>query len=360
MAKDNDKLKNVSIVDIAKLAGVSHMTVSRVMNNEGNVSPKTTMKIRAVMEEVGYVPQPPSMRRGPRRTEELSFKTGNVAFLTLSKSLEILTKSPVMLSVLNGIDEALASYGMSMIQGAVSATRQLPPIVARGGVDGVIVWPNLDGVPDETLEILRGYKVVYVMTAIEERLPGDRVQNNNRQVGRLAAEYLHEQGHKRVCYFTPSAHGLQPNLRVRWTAFSNYLGQYDIDFELIEVDQDPLDLLETTVEKEKAILEQVRTIFSGADKPTGIFVTCDSLTAKLYTIFNKAGIRPMADVEIVSCNNEVSILSGLEPKPVIIDIRAEDIGRKAVEQLRRRIANPDIDDKITIEVQPRLIRTAKE
>ena len=49
----------MSIVEVAKLAGVSHTTVSRVINNEGSVSSETAERIRAVMKEMGYVPKPP-------------------------------------------------------------------------------------------------------------------------------------------------------------------------------------------------------------------------------------------------------------------------------------------------------------
>ena len=58
------------------------------------------------MKEIGYVPKPPSLRRGPRRAKDTSFKTGNIAFLTSSESLGILSTSPIMAHVLHGIEEA--------------------------------------------------------------------------------------------------------------------------------------------------------------------------------------------------------------------------------------------------------------
>ena len=97
----------MSIVEIAKLAGVSHTTVSRVVNNERNVSPETAMKVRSVMKKVGYVPKPPSLRRGPRRIKDVELRTGNVAFLASIESLKVLSSSPVMHDVVHGIEEAL-------------------------------------------------------------------------------------------------------------------------------------------------------------------------------------------------------------------------------------------------------------
>lgn len=344
----------MSIVEIAKLAGVSHTTVSRVVNNEGNVSPKTAMKVRSVMKEAGYVPKPPSLRRGPRRTKDIGFKTGNIAFLATSESLKVLSNSPVMHDVVHGIEEALASHGMSMVQGAVSSKRQLPPIVVRGEVDGVIVWPNLDGVPTETIEILRQHKIVYVMSATEERLAGDRVKNNNSSIGRLAAKYLISKGHKAIAYITPSSLVSVVNLCDRWLAFSCLARRTGTEPRQVVIEQSHLDLLEIDRDRDLLIQKSMEELFASKDSPTGVFVTCDALTAKIYPILKNIGVNVGTDIEIVSCNNEISLLTGLEPRPASIDIQPELIGKRAVEQLRWRIMHPEDESQITIEIQPKL------
>ena len=116
-------------------------------------------------------------------------------------------------------------------------------------------------------------------------------------------------------------------------------------FDLMEIDRDRDLLIQKTLEE-----------FLGQDeRPTGMFVTCDALTAKIYPILRNMGIQIGRDLEIVSCNNETSLLAGLEPRPVSIDIQPEQIGRKAVEQLRWRLLHPDEEDQITIEVSPKLL-----
>ena len=345
----------MSIVEIAKLAGVSHTTVSRVVNNEGNVRPETAIKVRSVMKKIGYIPKPPSMRRGPRRTKDVGFKTGNIAFLASSDNLKVLSNSPVMHDVVHGIEEALAFHGMSMVQGAVSSKRQLPPIVSRGEVDGVIVWPNLDGVPAETVEILRQYKIVYVMSANEERLPGDRVKNNNSTIGQLAAKHLISRGHDAIAYITPSSLTSTINLCERWSAFSSLACRKGTEPRQVIIEQSHLDLLEINKDRDLLIQKAMEDLFAIDKRPTGIFVTCDALTAKIYSILKKIGIEIDGDIEIISCNNEISLLAGLEPRPLSIDIQPELIGKRAVEQLRWRIMHPEDETQITIEIQPRLI-----
>lgn len=54
--------KQATINDIARLAGVSKKTVSRIINNSPLVRPDTRARVEALMREVGYVPDP--MARG--------------------------------------------------------------------------------------------------------------------------------------------------------------------------------------------------------------------------------------------------------------------------------------------------------
>ncbi len=48
--------KDVTIKDVAKKAGVSLMTVSRVLNNRPDVSPKTRKRVQKVIEDLGFAP----------------------------------------------------------------------------------------------------------------------------------------------------------------------------------------------------------------------------------------------------------------------------------------------------------------
>jgi LacI family transcriptional regulator len=345
----------MSIVEIAKLAGVSHTTVSRVINNEGSVSSETAHKIRAIMKEMGYVPKPPALRRGPRRARDAGFKTGNIAFLTSSESLKILSNSPIMSNVLHGIEEALACHGMSMVQGAVGAMRPLPPIVAKGGVDGVIVWPHLDNVSSKAVEILRGYRVVYVMSGASERLSADRVRVNHGKVGRMAANYLASQGHRRIAYVTPSSLVSRINLCDRWAAFLALAKEHAQTARQCVIEQSHFDLMETDQDRDLLIHKTLEDFLAQGERPTGMFVTCDALTAKIYPILKSLGMRIGQDLEVISCNNETSLLAGLEPRPLSIDIQPEQIGKKAVEQLRWRILHPEEESQITIEVSPKLL-----
>ena len=158
------------------------------------------------------------------------------------------------------------------------------------------------------------------MSATEERLPGDRVKNNNSSIGRLAAKYLISNGHEAIAYVTPSSLTSTVNLCERWAAFSSLARRTGKEPTQIVIEQSHLDLLEINIDRDLLIRKSMEELFSSEIRPTGIFVTCDALTAKIYSIMKNIGINVGTDVEIISCNNEVSLLAGLEPRPVSIDI----------------------------------------
>src|SRR6185436_16720802 len=118
----------MSITKVAKIAGVSHGTVSRVINARPGISPDTIRAVRLAMAEAGYVPPPPEKRRG--RTAAPNFsglpgmatgeslgRTRMIGLLVFEESLSILNE-PVIAAALSGIEAALAehSFGLQLAQ----------------------------------------------------------------------------------------------------------------------------------------------------------------------------------------------------------------------------------------------------
>ncbi|HBF35495.1 TPA: hypothetical protein DDW35_13110 [Candidatus Sumerlaeota bacterium] len=340
----------MSIVKVAQRAGVSQATVSRVVNNDRNVTPETALKVREAMRELGYVPKAPALRRGPRRNQDVHLATGNIAFLAKGEDLKVFAHSPVMHDVVRGIESALAERGLSMIQGAIGGERQIPPIVARRQVDGLIVWPTLFGMAPEVIEALRSYQIVYVMSAAMDSLPGDRVKNNNRSIGRLAAEYLISKGHKVVAH---AAMAEMPAAAERWAAFAEAARAQGVEAVQYVIEQRGLDLNDLRNEEvDRSIEAGVAQMLASNPRPTGVFATCDALVARMYPALKNQGVKIGTEMEVISCNNEFALLAGLDPCPKSIDIRGELIGRRAVEQLLWRISNPGDETCVTVEIDP--------
>jgi len=350
----------MSIVEVAKLAGVSHTTVSRVLNKSGKVNTATADKVRRAMEQIGYVPKPPHLRRGPAAGSNRGFTTKNLAFLTVSETLRILSTSPFLVNLVHGLQEASSDNGLSLYQGVLSADRPLPPFIARGEVDGLIIYPGLESVPEEYVKAIQRYPVVFVLSGRDKYFLGDRVMCNHEHIGKIAAEYLIGKGRQRPVFFdlkkSPNYH--QELFMGRWNRFEEVCRQAGIQAKRVEIPLTSEETLFDGIKVQKTLTTVVENVFvncSSDTRPDGVFVVFDSLTAVLYPVLQSCGIRIGQDADIISCNNEVSLLAGLHPRPATIDLQPEIIGRRAFEQLRYRIQNPKDQTRVTLEILPKLI-----
>lgn len=90
---------------------------------------------------------------------------------------------------------------------------------------------------------------------------------------------------------------------------------------------------------------------------TGLFVPNDLMTAIVYAELRNHGMKPGEEIELISCNNEQSVLIGLNPRPATIDVGAESIGMRAVEQLIWRMKHPNETRQSQLAVTPLLVES---
>ena len=93
----------MSIVRVAKLAGVSKSTVSLVINNSSTIPPQTALKVRQAMTTLGYVPCPREQRKGPKPDRARAKWTQNIALCAIGFPAAVL-RAPLYSDVLHGIE----------------------------------------------------------------------------------------------------------------------------------------------------------------------------------------------------------------------------------------------------------------
>ncbi|GAB4111104.1 MAG: LacI family DNA-binding transcriptional regulator [Phycisphaeraceae bacterium] len=334
----------MSIVEVAKLAGVSHATVSRVINNRPGVSPECVQLVRRAMQQIGYSPS----ARG--RGASTPVKVGTVALLMIGADLTLMM-APVAGSVLHAVEDALAARGFNLILGKLNDSGRLPPNVANGRVDGLLLY----GFPPQRKHQLRlaKFPCVWLLSARHSRgYWGDRIEPDNEAIGRIAAEYLISRGHTRLALLN-----LKPDhmgYPVRSQAFVEAARERGCEAHLLvegEIDRSSPFVAEFD---EESVADLVDHYLALKDRPTGLFVPRDSLTVMVYHALRARGVEPGRDVEVISCNNE-PVLAGLDPRPATIDLRPEIIGRQAVDQLIRRIHASHDPVSVVSAVEPKLI-----
>ncbi|MCH2204404.1 MAG: LacI family transcriptional regulator [Lentisphaerales bacterium] len=346
------KGKIPTLQDVAKEAGVSAMTVSRVVNDHPRISPETAQKVKDVIERLGYTTAPSARKRGRRSRANQGIHTGHIAVVTLGLTGSAL-KIPLFATTLLGVQNALQEADLSMLVTPVADLSRLPGLLDRRSVDGIIVTGYAP--PADLKKLFKNLPAVYaynILSDPNDTLKVDRVVPDNKAIGKIAADYLSEEKCKKAVYLDPSpAH---PEFKVRGEAFKKAFKANGGEAVLIVHGKGKSQDRITDPDMKEGVLEQQIDELLEMKGVDSLFIPSDRLTARVYACLREKGVSP-SDYKIISCNNEEPYLEGLYPHPATIEIGAEKIGEAAVQQLIRRLATKDGTSEI-LRIQPELIR----
>lgn len=193
-----------SILDVANHSGVSHQTVSRVLNKHPNVREATRARVLEAMEELGYRPNPAARALA-------SGKSKTLGVATLDSSLY----GPV--STLQAVQEAAQHHGylVSTVSVPVLDRHSLRDALRRltaQSLDGIIVITPYSSARDSLAHVPTGIPVV----AVEGDPAGDHpvVTVDQLNGARLATEHLLAQGHSTVSHIAGPADWIDAAARV--------------------------------------------------------------------------------------------------------------------------------------------------
>ncbi len=236
----------------------------------------------------------------------------------------------------------------------------MPPFLTEKRIEGLILkGPNQGLLPREAdCELLANiYRWPHVW--LMGRLPnaqGDHCNFDTDAAGRLVVEHFHRKGHRRIAFLNPKPGQTQfEKLKTSFFATAAAVGTEAILFE-----SDPQERLEwplpaTTLQDKVNGLVDRWARLPLKSRPSGVFVPSDRTAVQLYSAFERRDLRVGRDVSVISCNNEQSVLMDLSPVPTSIDVHAEFIGRRTVDQLLWRMRNPDAVPSVQVLVEPALV-----
>ncbi len=341
----------ITTTKLAELAGVSQSTVSRVINGGSGVAPETVRAVREVIEESGYKP----LRGGRGRPAGSGGNgvgrrkgTGTIALVIVD---DYYLRHPVLaLTKIRGVQRAANEARLNLLVAEVGKDDPLPPLLAEGKVDGVLLWGNR--VPERLRDSTCG-PIVWLSSHAGD--PGDGVLPGNEFIGRMAADYLLERGHRELAYLSLS--GVHPGYEARGQAFAYSAHMGGAQVQMV-IEESPPEIERTSASGRPLgarVFKLVERLLALSPRPTGLFVADDQVTVVVYMHLIDAGIRPQKDLTIISCNNEEPYLAGLRPRPATIDLAPEVTGRRAIEQLIWRMRHPHEQRRVQVMVEPILV-----
>jgi LacI family transcriptional regulator len=329
---------------VAKAANVSRSTVSRVINNDPCIPVVTVQAVREAIERCGYSPRPVQTRQGPRARVRKPVR--NKRIVLLFSGLPSQLHSPVYSRVVHSIEEHLQEDGWNLIVSTHSPERSSGSLPER--VDGCILF-GAHGVDPEPRLMHELRKLSGTVRIMSSPIPGDlfdHVTYDNSRIGELAARHLLARGHRRI-----AAVGGIDDLRVNDFCRAVEAG----GGETFKISRSGLFLEKGAAQSPNAevLLEISRQLSEMSPRPDALYVSADILMLGFYHALPKVGIRPGHDIEIVGTNNDAVFLDCLHPRPASVDIHAEAIGRRAVDQLYWRLDHPREPRQI-VQLEPEL------
>lgn len=334
-----------SIVDVAKHAGLSPSTVARVANGSPLVAESTVQRVRSAMQELGYEPAPPALRRGPKTETNQGLRTRSIAMLLVGMEEALVTR----LTAPGPLARALSEHGLNLIYVPMPDPTSLPPIVNRKQIDGVVIQ-GLEPI-GKAAEILRKMPVVWMLTRRSESFWGDSVEPDNRAIGEMAAVHLLERNHKHLACVN-----IQPNypaFRSRGQAFAAHAKSAGASVAIIQTGPVILDPGLHFSPDQDVVDQHVDKLFSSKPRPTGYFVSTQ--LPYVYAAFGRLGVEPGKDIEIIVGDDVSKDFPWIRPRPAYIEVGLDTIAHRAVDQLIWRMKHPDEPGAVRLSVSPKLV-----
>ncbi|MEU9641888.1 LacI family DNA-binding transcriptional regulator [Streptomyces sp. NPDC048188] len=196
-----------TLEDVAREAGVSRATVSRVVNGVRNVDPAIQDLVRRAIERTGYAPNQAARQLVTRRTTTVALVVSGAGDASDAEQNAFATRvfaDPFFGRVVGGVVGHLRPRGMHpvlMFAETPEARQEVVAYLRQGGADGALVVSTH---PDDPLPaLLAGARLPAVLFARPGRpVPLSYVDLAHRDGGRLAAEHLLERGCHRIATVT--------------------------------------------------------------------------------------------------------------------------------------------------------------
>jgi DNA-binding LacI/PurR family transcriptional regulator len=299
----------VSSKDVAKLAGVSQATVSRVMNNPLSVKPVKRNKVLQAMEQLNYKPNLIARSLITNSTRTLALFSG-----TLNNGFFVETTDSIV--------SVCTKYGyhtMVFFEGEADKKEIVDSIIGSK-VDGIIM-SNIT-LDDPILEEIEESGIPYIFFNRRPRNRGNYVVLDNIMAGEMITNHFLELGHEKIAYISGPEN--ISTFYERKVGYENALtsANMDINPELVQI------INPVTTEVEKTTWK----IMNMKNPPTGIIFATDAMALTGMDTIMSMGYRIPEDVSIagiddikISSHQAIQLTSVAHHKFLIGEIATETL-----------------------------------
>lgn len=300
-----------SMKDVAKLAGVSTSTVSRVINKSIPVDENTTRNVQEAVRKLNYKPN--LLAKG------LRLRSGRLIGLIVPEFVPL----HAFADIIKYVEERAAQHDFNLILGNhhdnPDIEERLIDNLIRRSVDGII----FSRVSDESrvLKILhkKNIPIVVIDRALEDESVPSVVLDNYR-AGELAAEHLVRLGHQHIVCITGPLNITLCRERVK--GFKQVLLDHRIEFEEHAIFEGDFKL--------EAGIKGIVALLRSHAKITGVWAQNDIMAAGVMKELHRRGLNVPADLSVIGMDDTILAVT-LTPSLTTIQQPFAEMSAKAVE-----------------------------
>jgi LacI family transcriptional regulator len=312
-----------TIKDVAMRAGVSIATVSRALNDKGDVSVETRERVREVARRVGYSPDPTARSLATQKTRLVAVVVGDNAG---HRDLSLVFFGKVLAAISRRLSQS--SYDPLLLPPDDVGSEHRFDAAVLIGVDG----------DDALVADLASRQVPLV--GVDVRCVGGRaafVGSDHADGVRLALAHLHALGHRRIAHLAGAANTVAGSERV--DAFRREAAALGLESSD--------DLLRRGDFSSASGYREMCALLALAERPTAVVAASDLMALAALQAIRDAGLQPGRDVAVVGFDDLEAAALAHPPLTTIRQDRQE-LGTIAAARAIEMIENPDITPPATI------------
>ena len=311
----------VTIYDVAERAGVSAMTVSRVLNQSSRVAETTRLRIQKAIDELGYVPN--TLARG------LKGVTRTLAFIIPDVS------NPFFTDIVHGAEEVAWQHGYTVFLGNTNSSAEREKHYIQKflghGIDGLLIAPSGDSTAPILADVT-ARRVPFVL--IDADVPGvraDKVLGDNAKAAQELTEHLLTLGHTRIAYVGG---------RLDISTGQERASGYRAALKERGVKVNPGYLCTTDFSRAEGYAS-AKALMSLPTPPTAVVAANNTLAVGVIEALRELNERIPEDVAVV-CFEDLELASALHPFLTVMAQPAREFGQIGARFLLERIAKPTL------------------
>lgn len=335
----------VTIKDIAKIAGVSHSTVSRSLNDSSEISEKTKERIKKIAEELGF--------EFNNNARSLSTKKTGTIGIIFDKGFDQENASLFFSKLLKELRYSLERASFDAIidfrANPFTGKNNIKKLINGNKIDGFIIVDEY--IEEEDLKFIKEKKVptvfVHNRPVYQKKYKLDYVMADHYKGGYLATQYLINMGHKQIITFTHKIYNKEySEFEERTKGFVKAMEDNNLKISEKEIIRDEISF-EYGREKIKEIVKKKK-------KFTAVYAQTDLLALGIIRGLRELNIKVPEEVSVIGYDN-IEFGKFSEPELTTINQPTAKLAEEAVKLLTEKFDKKYNEVERKIIVEPNLV-----